>query len=292
MFVYKLLPLLSLVAADKWPDLKTTFGLNPFGNAFMSRPRTVAEAEEAGWQLMDSCNGQFLGHRYVEPADPSLILLFDDAGYIAGSQSGVLAEHVDEAVNPVSSNQYYQAGDFLGSAFWFTTVYFVDPALICNGGRSAEQFEAQGTGDRVLVQQGPTPDNFLEIPLTQEGADADPAWYDHLCFLGMGDHYLQFNYQPDQDCTSVAPFQILYDQGVITGFVWQHIGTFPGDKWEHPDANGVSMIIDRPPTCIGDLLEYPGLSTLHHYFYSYPWLTLCPLRNSESAYRRLMLKKP
>ena len=32
----------------------------------------------------------------------------------------------------------------------------------------------------------------------------------------------------------------------------------------------------RPPTCITDLLEYPGLSTMHHYFYNYPWLTVCP----------------
>ena len=81
--------------------------------------------------------------------------------------------------------------------------------------------------------------------------------YDHFCFVGMGDHYLQFDYTPDQvflldyrilvcnvhafkhynpapspqflfkdkiflqACDSVLPFQILYDQGVITGFVWQ-----------------------------------------------------------------------
>ena len=66
----------------------------------------------------------------------------------------------------------------------------------------------------------------------------------------MGDHYLQFDYTPEQvfyheksnfflisknlyyiiqqieqiclkACDSVLPFQILYDQGVITGFVWQ-----------------------------------------------------------------------
>ena len=43
----------------------------------------------------------------------------------------------------------------------------MDPAVICNGGRSKEQFEAQGTGDRLLFQTGPTPDAFLEAPLTQ-----------------------------------------------------------------------------------------------------------------------------
>ena len=38
----------------------------------------------------------------------------------------------------------------------------------------------------------------------------------------------------------------------------------------------IICIFSRPPTCISDLLEYPGLSTMHHYFYNYPWLTVCP----------------
>merc|ERR1719400_1178392 len=121
-----------------------------------------------------------------------------------------------------------------------------------------------------------------------EEADKTSDWYDHFCFVGMGDHYLQFDYTPDQACDSVLPFQILYDQGVITGFVWQHIATLPGDKWEHPDAMAVSAIIDRPPTCITDLLDYPGLSTMHHYFYNYPWLTGCPFNQARAGLRKMM----
>merc|ERR1711978_10575 len=133
----------------------------------------------------------------------------------------------------------------MGTA-WFTTAYFVDPLVICNGGRSSSDWESHGTGDRLLIQSGTT-DNLVSIPLTQAEADMTSDWYDHFCFVGMGDHYLQFDYTPDQACDSVLPFQILYDQGVITGFVWQHIGTLPGDKWEHPDANAVAAIIDRFP---------------------------------------------
>ena len=62
-----------------------------------------------------------------------------------------------------------QPGDFFGGVVYFTTAYFVDPAVICNGGRSQLQFQAQGTGDRLLFQTGPTPDAFLEAPLTQVG---------------------------------------------------------------------------------------------------------------------------
>ncbi len=32
----------------------------------------------------------------------------------------------------------------------------------------------------------------------QEEADANPEWYDHKCFVGMGDHYFQYDYTPDQ----------------------------------------------------------------------------------------------
>jgi len=275
------------VASAKWPGLKTTFGLNPFGPAFHSQPRTAADASYEGWQLMASCDGQFLGHRYADPADPSLVLIYDDAGYIAGLQSVLLDSDVDLAVNNLATQTTYAQSEWMGQAAWFATAYFVDPTVICAGGRSEADWEAQGTGDRLLVQNGAT-DNLISIPLTQAEADIDASWYNHFCFLGMGEHYLQFDYTPSQACESVLPFQILYDEGIITGFVWQHFATLPGGRWEHPDAMAVSAIIDRPPTCVSDALEYPGLSTMHHYFYDYPWLTACPFTSTRAQFRKML----
>ena len=294
MFLLKLVPLLCLASADKWPGLKTTFGLNPFGNYFKSRPLTVAGALNNGWQLMDSCNGMFNGHRYGDPEDPSLVLIYDDAGYIAGSQSGLLVSNVDEDKYSFASSPVYQLSDFFGVPAYYTTAYFVDPAIICAGGRTEDQVNAQGLGDRLLIQSGPTADTVVDIPLTQAEADTNDFWYNHFCFLGMGEHYFTFNYTPDQDCKTGFPVQILYDEGVITGFVWQHLAYLPGDKWEHPDATAINSIVDRPPTCIFDVIEDPGLSTMHHYFYDYPWLTLCPFKNnpkSLTSYRKFMLAK-
>ena len=37
---------------------------------------------------------------------------------------------------------------------YLTTMYFVDPSIICAGGRSQEQFDSQGTGDRLVIQVG------------------------------------------------------------------------------------------------------------------------------------------
>ena len=35
---------------------------------------------------------------------------------------------------------------------YLTTMYFVDPSIICTGGRTQEQFDSQGTGDRLVIQ--------------------------------------------------------------------------------------------------------------------------------------------
>jgi hypothetical protein len=51
---------------------------------------------------------------------------------------------------------------------YYTTAYFVDPAVICNGGRSGADFATHGTGDRLLFQNG-TPDDLITVPLTQVG---------------------------------------------------------------------------------------------------------------------------
>jgi len=266
-------------ASSKWPHLKTTYGLpNPFGGvAFHERPFTAAEAASKGWRLMDSCNGIFAGHRYGDPDDPSLVLLYDDHGYIAGVQSGLLVSHVEEDDYPFSTSPVYQLSDSFGMAAYFTTAYFTDPAVICNGGRTEAQFNAQGLGDRLLIQNGATPDTVISVPLTQAEADADPMWYDHLCFLGMGDHYMTFNHQQDQDCDTMFPVQILYNHGQINGFVWQHLANLPGDKWEHPDQLAIRAIVDKPPSCLMELADTVGLSTMHHYFHAMPWLTTCPL---------------
>merc|ERR1712055_522239 len=288
----KLLFYLSLtlvsVSADKWPALKTTFSINPFGG-FNSQPRTASEAEAAGWLLISACDEKFLGHRYANPADFSIVLIFDDAGYIAGIQSVLLLSLNNDP--SLTTNPAYQLDWWYGhQEAYFTTAYFVDPTIICGGGRSSDEWESQGTGDRLMVQVGETPDSLLNIPISQEAADMEPEWHGHYCFLGMGDHFIQYNYQPDQDCTSVLPLQILFSEGVINGFVWQHYANLPGDQWEHPDAMAISMIIDRPPSCILELVNIPGLSTMHHYFYEYPWLTLCPLKYQRNlgGYKKLM----
>lgn len=58
--------------------------------------------------ILDSCSDQFKGHRYGHPEDNSIILIFDDAGFIAGSQSVVPQDSIDPNVMDVTRSSAYQ----------------------------------------------------------------------------------------------------------------------------------------------------------------------------------------
>jgi len=277
------------LGAQNWPAFKTTFG------SFWSQPRTRAEAEGQGWVLLSSCTEMFLGHRFANPADDSIVLIFDDAGFIAGSQSVIPASVADASA--MARNPAYQLDKWLDMDAYFTTIYFVDPQLICGGGRTQEMFDTQGTGDRLLIQVGEKAiDNLVTLPLSKAEAESDPAWFDHFCFIGMGDHFIQFDYTPDQDCQLILPLQLLFDDGydgVVNGFVWQHFVMIDGldsGRWEHPDRLAIMGIVDRPPQCVWDALDTTGMTTMHHYFWHYPLFILCPLKYEKTVrgYRNLM----
>ena len=53
---------------------------------------------------------------------------------------------------------------------YLTTAYFVDPNIICNGGRTQEDFDRDGTGNVLLIQTGPTPEHLYAAPLTASDA--------------------------------------------------------------------------------------------------------------------------
>ena len=54
--------------------------------------------------------------------------------------------------------------------------------------------------------------------------------------------------------------------------------------WEHPDQLGINSIIDSAPACVYEALESTGVTTMHHYFWDYPLLILCPLRHQHTLH--------
>ena len=111
----------------------------------------------------------FPGDRFVRSVDDKdIVILLDGNGFIAGMQSVVMKEYTMNDTFNFSDDPYYVLGDWNGEEAYFITVYFVDTAIICNGGRTEEEFQNEGTGNRFSWQYGPTNMDLQEIPLTKD----------------------------------------------------------------------------------------------------------------------------
>ena len=45
-------------------------------------------------------------------------------------------------------------------------------------------------------------------------------------------HYFQLNYDVNAPCDDLTPIQLLYSEGVLNAFVWQHPAALEGDRGE------------------------------------------------------------
>jgi len=134
--------------------LRVTFGVNPFSKwDFDSLPRNTNEDMQGFVFKDDQCSGgKFAGKRYWYQNDTSALILVDVNGYVAGFQTSV-PKSTGWVPSPVMLGTYIIEED---DAFTLT-VYFVDPSIICNGGRTADQYASQGTGTDLYIQNGPDP---------------------------------------------------------------------------------------------------------------------------------------
>merc|ERR1712018_126252 len=122
--------------AQKWANLKTTFGSprDPNPIYFHGMPLTKDEAIKQGFAPSSGegldCN-RYLGQAYGQPDEPSITLLFDVNGNLAGSQSILLKSAVKDNPDLAPGHFAYQEGSFFGEPCWTMTAYFMDPNLIC-----------------------------------------------------------------------------------------------------------------------------------------------------------------
>ena len=81
----------------------------------------------------------------------------------------------------------------------------------------------------------------------------------------MGDHV--FSFPPaagdDFDCNDIVPYQLLYWNGKLNGFVFQHSAMLESSRYEHPDPDILGLFAIEPPQCAVDLAANPGASTMH-----------------------------
>ncbi|XP_064630529.1 uncharacterized protein LOC135489214 [Lineus longissimus] len=285
--MYKLVFLLAVVGCGQafffggpaWDGLAVTWGPNPFnGNYFDQMPRTEKDAKKKGWTKISGCDEVlsessgdgspvFLGNRYVKGNDPAVMLLYDKNGYIAGIQQGI----------PKSEN-YPTADETYGKVFQFDpeknlmvqTAYFVPPQTICSEGRTSEQYDKDGTGSNLYLQEGPDPvaDSTM-IP--REEKDIGAKWTKGKCFFTMGQHYW-YDTSLEMSCDDFYPAFLLYNKGKLNGFGWALNHELKSFRYERPPNNELDKFFQVVPKC---LYNTGARSTMHIYMDNHPMVNFC-----------------
>jgi len=254
--------------SNNWNNLRVKWGLNPL-SSFKTVPRHLNEI--GSFELKDDqCNGgKFLGQRYWSKSDPSVILLFDKNGYIAGMQTSTPKSKFTPA--HLKDRNFIDDGDY-----WTLTTYFVPPSSICTTGRTKEQFEKEGTGSGLWVQIGPNPlTDTMEIP-RDEAEIKKTNWGHGKCFKTMGQHYW-YNVSADMSCDDFFPKCLLYNKGKLTGFCFALNADLQSDRYDnpHPTAEVINKFMDPMPKCFATDPTYKLLSTIHVYFIEHPLASWC-----------------
>jgi len=266
-----------------WQSFRVTWGINVLSSrVFANLPRTESSARSEGFvKLAGGCSeGKFLGHRYMKGLDTASVLIYDANGYIAGIQNGIPKSDVDRVNTSFSFeiSPAYQLDKILGEEeVYFMTAYLVDPNIICNGGRTKEQYEEQGTGTGLHLQNGTDPvRDSVEVPLYEKDMTST-HWVKGGCFRTMGVHYW-YNTHENMTCTDFFPFTAIYNRGKLTSFAFASFGNYEfSRRFEHPKSSTFSLFLPTPvPKCLYE--EYTtsgGYSTMHVFFSVRPWNVFC-----------------
>lgn len=254
-------------SAPEWNGLRVTWSLNPFNSwAFNSLPRGLTEKMTDFHPRDDQCktpNAKFVGQRFWYKQDPSLTLLYDTKGTIAGIQTSVLKKEFKPPTTE-AGRRYVDDGDY-----WTLTAYFVDPSTVCSAGRTEDQLKNEGTGNGLWLQTGPSPiQDSVRIPLSEDEAKKTP-WGHGKCFWTMGQHYW-YNVSKEMDCNNFVPNCLMYNKGRLTAFCFAVNAPLTSQRYEHPTPEQAKKFLDPVPDCFFKDPSYGKLSTMHIYMIDSP----------------------
>ena len=204
----------------------------------------------------------------------------------------------------------HQPAAWFSDPVYMTTIYFVDPSIICSGGRAREEFDSQ-----VVI----TSENYHQLINSREQETDSCSSLDQTPHLTIFWRCLSprlrlwkilygliicvfLAWETISICLTTCQIktvkkcclwrwsmilpadetkcisQLLYDEGRdgrLNGFAWQHWAMLDGDSWEIVPKEVVPLVLDTPPECVTQLIESPGLSSLHHYFLENPLTLEC-----------------
>jgi hypothetical protein len=259
----------------------------PVGGGFDRLPRTAREAVAQNW-VGDSVNctngGKFNGYRYTDYTDPGaefVALLYDVQGVIAGLQIYLPQnELLFNKELEIEKIPMYQKAKMDGRDYFVVTTYFVDPAIICDGGRPESELQSVGTGTDVYYQNGPSPNHLHHLPHRREEAIAGD-YGNNGCIRYMGFHcYYRLHHWEKEKCSRIPPaFGIYNNDGRLHAYGFTIPVEVSSPKYEHPTPAMLLHATEGPdkfPQCLYDISANYGITTLHIYMLDEPWKLQCP----------------
>jgi len=260
---------------SKWDALRVTWNINPL-KGFDYMPRQLSENKDFEFKddLCATGNGKLIGQRYWNKQDPTVQLLFDKNGFIAGIQSTVPKSKFTP-FEYLKDKSYIDDGDY-----WTLTAYLIDPSLICGAGRTKEEFEKSGTGTGLWIQMGPNAvTDSYHVPDLEKDIKGS-IWGSGKCFPTMGQHYW-FNVTKNMGSDKFVPNCLLYTSGKLNAFCFATNGNFNSTRYDypHPKNTDIAHFLNPLPDFFLTDPAYAVSSTIHIYFSKSGHLTnLCPIK--------------
>ena len=102
----------------------------------------------------------------------------------------------------------------------------------------------------------------------------------------MGLHYFSKDESDnDSTCNNLTPFQLLYIDGKLSGFIFQHIAQMTGKRWETAIPVALKMTMNNPAQCLLELAGTPTdnkIKTMHVFLRGYTTTCRKNLGNTQS----------
>ncbi|KAJ2939772.1 hypothetical protein O0L34_g17963 [Tuta absoluta] len=264
--------------------LKVRFGVGGFGtDHYVTLPLTVSEAKDQDWTQEERADKPLPSLVMYCHSSYIICVMYDDTEYAAGIQVALPANDFQYAQWDWNVQGYIRWNPSNGRSYWTKQQYFVNEEYLKISAsqrvstRDKSSLLSVGgsvwvSGNRgELFEITKRPDHLLANGFTEQG-----------CIPGMGLHYWRLNKTSECDA-EMFPWFTLNDRAhdlIGTGL------SVPGyldpkdlekDWFERPPVVAVMAVVPRGPQCVYDLAGKPGFTTIHIFYVSEPWLSLCVL---------------
>ncbi|KAI5631144.1 hypothetical protein NE865_16148 [Phthorimaea operculella] len=284
--LFLVLSALAVAHGFEYDGLRVKFGalgLLADWQYFYDIPRTIKEAEDAGWTEFPKPEGQYLPELKMYCLSNLLVCPFyHEEGFVAGIHLSVPVDEFKSISNWTEAKltkwQAPEAFDEPAKEYWSLPQFFVTKESLEAGAYPKAENGSTLQDKGVWVYDNNK--ELLNIPLTEAEINTTTAYTKCNCIEKMGSHYY-YTMTPDLKCEDFMPWFAVVTDGKLVGSGFQFYGKLTDHHnrvwWEDPKPYRqiVHDAISTGPQCLYDIADEYGLISLHVYYVDKPWSIKC-----------------